>query len=732
LIRSPREVADFPEVGETLGPFLLLAELGRGASGRTYLASDPRLADRPVVVKVIPDDQDEHLALARLRHTHIVPLFSEHMFPEHGLRGLCMPFLGGASLARILEDLAAVPLAQRSGGLLVKVIDQNTPATPATPQADGPFRRSLDQSSYVHAMTWIVACLADALHYAHARGLVHMDVKPSNVLITQDGQPMLLDFHLARGPMIAGEWVVDRLGGTPGWMSPEQEAAMDAVGSGRPVPAGVDGRTDIFALGLLLREAVGASAPPGRGDRVAVRRPPTISVGLTDILRKCLAPEPRDRYRDAATLAEDLRRELNDLPLVGVRNRSPSERWRKWRRRHPGLLAWGVVGLGLALAGGGAFAASVAAYRQRSGQLRMSLEDSRRNRESGRYAEAIRSLERGLETAGAYPALDDLKRDLRGELRLAERGGLADELHKFADRVRFRYGIDLPSPSEATSLVRVCRTLWERRDQLLTADGPSLGPASEQRIRTDLLELASIWADLRVRLAPPQEQAEASREALRLLDEAEASCGPGFALDTRREQIAGTAGRESHAPKSAWEHYEMGRYRLRDGQFERAAIEFRRTLDQRPQDFWSNFYHGLCSFRLQRFEEAAADFQACVALAPEAAICHYNRALTYDALGRVEESRRSYTTAIELDPDLAAAWLNRGILSYKAKQYIDAIADFECGLDARPDRPTGGRLHFNMALAERSRGDRRAALANAEQAVDLGCEEARPLRDELR
>ena len=115
LIRSPRGIVHYPEVGEMLGPFLLLAELGRGTSGRTFLASDPSLADRPVVVKVIPDDQDEHLALARLRHTHIVPLFSEHTFPERGLRGLCMPFLGGTSLARILEDLADVPFEQRSG-----------------------------------------------------------------------------------------------------------------------------------------------------------------------------------------------------------------------------------------------------------------------------------------------------------------------------------------------------------------------------------------------------------------------------------------------------------------------------------------------------------------------------------------------------------------------------------------------------------------------------------------
>ena len=143
LIRSPGGIAVYPEAGEMLGPFLLLDELGRGRAGRTFLASDPSLADRPVVVKIIPDDENEHLALARLRHTHIVPLFSEHTFPDRGLRGLCMPFLGGTSLARVLQDMAGVPVENRTGELLLKVIDRHTRDEPSTPQADGPYRRSL-------------------------------------------------------------------------------------------------------------------------------------------------------------------------------------------------------------------------------------------------------------------------------------------------------------------------------------------------------------------------------------------------------------------------------------------------------------------------------------------------------------------------------------------------------------------------------------------------------------
>ena len=128
-------------------------------------------------------------------------------------------------------------------------------------RSDRPYRRNIENVSYVEAICWIGTRLADALQEAHAHGLVHMDVKPSNVLIAADGSPMLLDFHLACRPIRAGERFPDRIGGTPGWMAPEHRAALDAVARGEPIPEPVDHRADIYALGLLLREALGGPAP---------------------------------------------------------------------------------------------------------------------------------------------------------------------------------------------------------------------------------------------------------------------------------------------------------------------------------------------------------------------------------------------------------------------------------------------------------------------------------------
>src|SRR5207245_9667574 len=105
----------FPKAGETIEGFKLLAELGRGSQGVVFVATQVALADRPVVVKVTAHDGFEHLSLARLQHTHIVPLYFAQDIPSRDLRILCMPYLGGATFSKILTTLAPKPANQRTG-----------------------------------------------------------------------------------------------------------------------------------------------------------------------------------------------------------------------------------------------------------------------------------------------------------------------------------------------------------------------------------------------------------------------------------------------------------------------------------------------------------------------------------------------------------------------------------------------------------------------------------------
>src|SRR5262245_36707567 len=205
----------FPVPGEVIADFRILAELGRGAEGRVFLAAESALADRLVVLKVVPRASREHLSLARLQHTHIVPVYSVRDDEARDVRVLCMPYFGGVTFDRILAQIALQSPERRTAGLLVAALrDAETSTTqPAAVRERTGFL--FGRATYVQAVCWLGACLADALQYAHDRGMVHLDLKPSNVLLAADGQPMLLDFHLASAPIPTGGKPHPWLGGTP-------------------------------------------------------------------------------------------------------------------------------------------------------------------------------------------------------------------------------------------------------------------------------------------------------------------------------------------------------------------------------------------------------------------------------------------------------------------------------------------------------------------------------------
>ncbi len=742
ILRPLSRPAVHPEVGEDLGSFHLLAELGRGASGKTFLATEPGLADRLVVLKVLSGDQDEHLSLARLQHTHIIPLFSEQEFPDRGLRALCMPYLGGASLARILEVLEeATPAPEdRRGRHFLDAVQRLQKNRPPTPISDSPYRRYLEQASYAQAVCWIAACLADALHEAHAHGLIHMDVKPSNVLIAADGQPLLLDFHLARKRVEAGERVIDRLGGTPDWMAPEQRQALAAVIAGRPAPATVDHRADLYALGLLLCSAL---CGPGASKQAAAGKPwnrsrTVVSVGLEDVIQKCLATRPTDRYTTAAAVADDLRRHVQDLPLRVAPNRSLAERWRKWRRRRPRGLSRAAAWTSTAAAVAIALLIGRAFYDQRVAEIEADLKDGVQLQRERRFSDAARVLDRGLRRAASTPGADRLKGELTDERQRALRGRKVDELHRLADIVRFRHYITPPAGAEALRFSRDVQTAWEGREFLLGGSSSPLDPGLERDVRADLLDLVLIWSDARVRLASPEHADEERRRALAVLDEAESLCGPSLTLNQQRRDLdravgrPESPGRSDPPPQSAREHCDLGRSYLRTGSFQQAAAEFQRAVAIQPDDFWSNFYEGLCAYRLERFDEAAAAFRSCIALAPTTAECYYNRALAESARGRPSPAFRDYSRALELDPKLTDAALNRGILSYEARRYDEAVADFKRALGTTADAASLGRIQYNLALALLARDDQAEAISIAEEALAHGYVEARALLDRLR
>jgi Tfp pilus assembly protein PilF len=701
--------ASFPGPGEALGDFELLGELGRGAHARVFLARQPSLAGRLVVLKLGPRAGREHLSLARLQHTHVVPLYSALDFPERGLRGLCQPYFGGATLADLLTELAARPPAQRTGRHLLEALEHIQGLAPLPVQ--GPACQFLARASYVQAVCWLGACLADALQYAHDRGLLHLDLKPSNVLLAADGQPMLLDFHLARAPLPPGAAAPAWLGGTPGYMAPEHEAAVRAVAEGRPVAFGVDGRADVHALGRLLGEMLGAS------DGASVRRHnPRVSRGLADVLGRCLAADPARRYPRAADLSADLRRHLADLPVRGAPN-SVLERWAKWRRRRPLALPLLVLLLGAVAAG----ALLTAQARRRFDRAGAALREGQAHLAGGRPAEAGERFRHGSALAEGLPLCGELRGELRRHLRLAERARAAEELHQFCEQARPLYAAEVLPVEQARAVAERCRRLWDERELVRRA--------LTDQARADLLELAVLWVHLHVRLAPEWEAEAARREALPVLRQAEEELGSSCVLALeRRLHEPGQPAPVSAPPETAWEHYAVGRAYLGAGDLERALHELDRAIELAPGALWPHYYRGCCAARLGRHDEAVVSFSVCQALAPGQAWCAYNRGLAHLHLGRLAEARRDLDRALRLAPDLAPAALARGALHLREKRPEEALADLERARRRGLEAPA---VHYSLALAHLARGDRVAALASARAAARQGHGPARRLVERL-
>ena len=280
---------------ERIGRYRVAKRLGSGGFGIVYLAEDEHL-HRQVAVKVPqrqrvtgPADIEASVAeariLAELDHAHIVPVYDVGTTAEYPWF-IVSKYIEGCTLAQ------------------------------STAQARPTYTAAAE----------LVALVAEALHHAHLRGLVHRDVKPGNILLDRRGQPFLADFGLALREKNVGRG--PRLAGTPTYMSPEQ-----ACGTAHRV----DGRSDIYNLGVVLYELLTAR-PPFRADtqselleQIATRDPrplrqidEAIPRELERICLKTLAKRPTDRYLTAQDLADELRAFLSGIPSAATSASPPT------------------------------------------------------------------------------------------------------------------------------------------------------------------------------------------------------------------------------------------------------------------------------------------------------------------------------------------------------------------------------------------------------------------------
>ncbi len=270
-------------VGTRLGPYEIIEEIGRGGMATVYRAYQPsigRFVALKIIHRAIATDtkalgrfQREARLIARLEHPHLLPVYDYD--GEHEPPYIVMRYLEGGTLKDALE-LDAIPLADT-----------------------------------VHILRQVSA----ALDYAHRQGVIHRDIKPSNVLIDTEGNAFLMDFGIAR--LIESESGITQTGfavGTPTYMSPEQSMGLETV----------DGRSDIYALGVLLFQMLAGRAPFEGDNAMAIimqqiqTQPPEVSSlnpelppDIDDVIKRVLAKNPDDRYQTATDLATDLARAAN-------------------------------------------------------------------------------------------------------------------------------------------------------------------------------------------------------------------------------------------------------------------------------------------------------------------------------------------------------------------------------------------------------------------------------------
>lgn len=672
----------FPDPGTTVGSFRILAELGRGSFGRVFLAEQIDLAGRRVALKISTKfGRAEPETLARLQHTHIVPVYSTQRIG--GAQLTVMPFLGATTLADVLVELRSQHHWPESGKALADTVTDrasrtrrpgDAPATESIPRAQPNI--PLDQLrklKYPEAVLWIGWKLAGALAHAHDRGILHRDIKPANVLLTDEGQPMLLDFNLASD---AGSSRDRDLGGTPAYMAPEQLAAMRSG-----TATAVDARADIYSLGFVLAELlVGRSPYDGDGTEPRIRdRNAGVSPSSEAIICKCLARDPADRYSTAGELAEELNRQLTDQPLRVTREPSPEERLGKWRRRHPLLASTGAVSA-VALVLVASLAAGIV-VRQRHVQ---SLMDDRNAMQKYRDFQ-------GDVPAAIYRATGS-GRDANSR----------DAAREQVDRLLARY--DVFEGDRWRSTAEVARL-------------PELERAELQDQIGELLVLKShLEPDLAVAIQLNERAAAAFQERGGI---PRTVWDDRYRFATKLGQL--DAAREFHAKAAAataqsrdW--YFSGLTAHEAGETAEAARLFARAVEHDPKHYWSWLLLGDSWSILGRDDRAEGCFNSCIALRPDLFMAYYNRGLCHHRRKEYADAIADFTKALELDADREKALVARGQAFQESRDYAKAEADYTEVLDRGT---TETRIYFLRAAVRKRRGDATGAAKDRAEGMRL-------------
>lgn len=410
------EPLPWPAVGEMFLGFRILQQLGRGGLARVYLCSQPSVGDRQIVIKIAHRGAYEADTLGRLKHQNIVPIYSVVEDSQSGMSGICMPFCGRSTLEDVLDLAFSDGRQPARSRVILEAANQHREANDRYDCVDTPDRR-LRTASYVNGVLHLGVQLAAALQHAHEQQILHGDLKPSNVLVTPGGTPMLLDFNLSHNPRHR----TGMTGGTLPYMAPEQLRSTVLHGDNGQEDQQLDHGSDVYSLGTILYQLLCGQLPfEIAGKRLAVterarqqitaqrqgplplnHRGPAIDPRLARFIGGCLAFDPAERPASMAAVVHQLAHHLNVNRRV--------VRWARVNRRS--VLAGAV---GLALTGG----SGVALVLTRDPYALRELDQGRTLYRRGQFDAACRHFAKAVD---ADPELADALWGLgRAHVKLGE------------------------------------------------------------------------------------------------------------------------------------------------------------------------------------------------------------------------------------------------------------------------------------------------------------------------
>jgi serine/threonine-protein kinase len=668
--------------GTRLSTYEILRELGRGGTATVYLARDGKHG-RQVAIKV------PHAELASL------------LGPERFLREI--------QIAAQLQHPNILPLHDSGevDGVLYYVM----------PHVEGEsLRQRLERESrlLIEDALRIVSEVADALAYAHARGIVHRDIKPENILLS-GGHALVADFGIARAITMAGGERLHETGplGTAAYMSPEQAAADPQL----------DQRSDIYSLGCVLYEML-AGKPPYTGSTAAaimerrlagipsLRRPRhEVPVHVEQGIHRALARAPADRFATAQQFASALREETRpdrNSRVFGI-GRSTSAR---------GLvvLSGAVALVGLALAG------ASTTFPNRSPEMKSvailpcegPVADSTAGYVAERWSEELiekLSKLRDLRVK-SWLSMRRFRHTSKNSREIGKELGAGTlvrcSVAETSDSLRLRLQVIAASRDEVLSSQQYARALSagsinDVQTQAVQAIAGRVGATPSPRERTQLEQpqtqnLAALQAyrqgreflgSLDVTRSIPQFEQAIARDSLF----ASAYVGLSDAIVIHGQQ-EGRPTRE-YIPRSvqlvlkaleldptlAEAHTLLGDYLLVfNHDWSSAETEYRRAVQLDPNSVIAHLWYGFGLVVVGHAERGVAELERAVALDPAFPLAHIQLASALRVAGQYQRAIQEIHSALQISPDNPVAYLHLGMILLQQGLADSAVAAFEKGV----------------------------------------------------